>query len=185
MCMKSLLELSESGFSSLLKTGSMILLIIFKWHPFKDRNISMEGLKRPLRAFIKKKKKINLTFLRYTVLCNSVGALLLHSPSRWSLSASVIWKGGLWGGQSVFHCVFFCPGVFSLHWQCVWDHCYYWKIRLFINQMFSRWYCIVASNLLIIFFVHNSISFDMISITAGWIVASNHNRASTMFYRLL
>lgn len=41
----------------------------------------MEELKRPLRVFIKKEKKFNLTFLRYTVLCNSVGALLLHSPS--------------------------------------------------------------------------------------------------------
>lgn len=112
---KSLLELSESGFSSLIKTGSMILLIIFKWHPSKDRNTSMEELKRPLRVFIKKEKNLISPSwdIQYCVTVLEHFCYILHQDDHTLLQ----WYGRVGSGEAnlcsikcfsvqvCFHCI--------------------------------------------------------------------------------
>lgn len=66
-----------------------------------------------------------------------------------------------------------------VHWQCVWNHLNT-KNEAVSNQMLSRWYCMVGQNLMVLFRVHNFISFDKISNTTGWNAALNCDWASTV-----
>lgn len=65
----------------------------------------------------------------------------------------------------IFHCVVFYPGVLLMHWESIWES--------IVCQVLFRCNFMVGLNLMILFFVHNSIKFDMIANTTDWLICSS------------